>query len=221
VPGPAGPAPRRGPKLTRPTAKLTAALAGVALGAVLLGNVLGLPTPFAGSGADVASLNAQGLPLDSGIAAGLYRGPFHPVLGHYGYGEGGAKFGADRGGRRHEGQDVFAKRGTPVIAVHGGVVIERNGGGGHDYGGGGNYVTIYSPIENRSYVYLHMLKPALVGIGERVRAGQKVGQVGCTGSCSGDHLHFEIRIGKAYWGADTRAIDPLPYLREWPQAKPN
>jgi murein DD-endopeptidase MepM/ murein hydrolase activator NlpD len=41
-----------------------------------------------------------------------------------------------------------------------------------------------------------------------------VGSVGCTGSCSGDHLHFEIRRGE---GADGEAVDPLEVMRGWPR----
>ena len=61
-----------------------------------------------------------------------------------------------------------------------------------------------------------MLKPALVKAGEQVKAGQLVGQVGCTGSCDGPHLHFEVRQGRAVYGPQKKAIDPLPLLRQWP-----
>jgi murein DD-endopeptidase MepM/ murein hydrolase activator NlpD len=62
-----------------------------------------------------------------------------------------------------------------------------------------------------------MLKPSPAELGQRVHAGQVVGQLGCSGSCEGPHLHFEVRIGKASLGAETRAVDPLPYLRQWPK----
>ena len=51
-----------------------------------------------------------------------------------------------------------------------------------------------------------MLKPALVRAGERVKAGQLVGYVGCTGSCDGPHLHFEVRRGRAVFGPQKKAV---------------
>jgi murein DD-endopeptidase MepM/ murein hydrolase activator NlpD len=44
-----------------------------------------------------------------------------------------------------------------------------------------------------------------------------IGQLGCTGSCDGPHLHFEIRMGRVAYGHEGRPVDPLPYLRQWPQ----
>jgi murein DD-endopeptidase MepM/ murein hydrolase activator NlpD len=47
-----------------------------------------------------------------------------------------------------------------------------------------------------------------------------VGELGCSGYCDGPHLHFEVRIGKATLRSETKPVDPLPYLRQWPQATP-
>ena len=212
------PIPPGEPGLARATAKLGGtAVAAVAV-ALVAGSLIGLPTPFGGSKGGVASLNAQGIPVGSGIAAALYRGPFHPVRGEYDYGESGARFGAPRGGRLHEGQDIFSKSGTPLVAVRDGVVVDRAKASGAYSGGRGNYVAIYSPIEHRSYVYLHLLRPAVVDKGERVHAGELLGQMGCTGSCFGTHLHFEVRRGRASFAADTKAINPLAFLKNLPQA---
>jgi murein DD-endopeptidase MepM/ murein hydrolase activator NlpD len=128
----------------------------------------------------------------------------HPIRGAFNYGEGAGRFGDDRGDHVHEGQDVFAKAGTPLVAVTDAVVIET----GND-GGRGNYVAIYSAASRRTYMYLHMISPAIVGVGSHVRAGQRVGAVGCTGSCFGDHLHFEMRLGR---GTTAPPADPLPFL---------
>jgi murein DD-endopeptidase MepM/ murein hydrolase activator NlpD len=141
------------------------------------------------------------------------------VVGSHEYGEADARFGANRGGRRHEGQDVFAKPGTPLVAVRDGVVVDAGGARGLYTGGGGNSLVFYSPMDDRSYVYLHMLKPPLVNEGQQVQAGQLVGQLGCTGSCYGPHLHFEIRLGRADFGVETKAIDPLEFLKRLPQAQ--
>ena len=127
-----------------------------------------------------------------------------PIRGVIDFGEDDARFGAWRGGRRHEGQDVFAEAGTPLVSVRGGRVVEKG-----DDGGRGNYVAIWNPETDRTFVYLHMRAPSPHEIGETVDAGVRVGAVGCTGSCWGDHLHLEMREGRETTG---RPLDPLPLL---------
>jgi murein DD-endopeptidase MepM/ murein hydrolase activator NlpD len=127
-----------------------------------------------------------------------------PVRGAVSYGQGEAHYGADRGGRMHEGQDLFAPAGTPLVAVRDVQVLEAGDGGGR-----GNYVALFSPAASETYVYMHMLEPASVKPGQRVRAGQRVGRLGCTGSCWGDHLHFELRAGR---GPQAPPRDPNPLL---------
>jgi murein DD-endopeptidase MepM/ murein hydrolase activator NlpD len=128
-----------------------------------------------------------------------------PVEGEVGFGESAARFGAWRGGHRHEGQDVFAPAGSPLLALRDGKVVETG-----DAGGRGNYVAVFNPDLDQTYLYLHMEKPARLEPGEWVRAGQRVGAVGCTGACWGDHLHLELRRGR---GTQGRPVDPLPLLR--------
>lgn len=128
-----------------------------------------------------------------------------PVVGGAGFGEAQARFGAGRSGHSHEGQDLFAPAGTPLVAVTGGRVVET----GND-GGRGNYVGFYSAQTGRTYVYLHMRSPSRVGAGRPVRSGQRLGALGCTGSCFGDHLHFEVRHGRSL---EAPAEDPLPFLQ--------
>jgi murein DD-endopeptidase MepM/ murein hydrolase activator NlpD len=128
-----------------------------------------------------------------------------PVRGVVDFGEADARFGAWRGGHRHEGQDVFADAGTPIASVQAGRVVERG-----DDGGRGNYVAIWTPETDRTFVYLHMRAPTPHAVGDRVDAGARVGAVGCTGSCWGYHLHLEMRAGR---GTTGEAVDPLPLLR--------
>ena len=128
-----------------------------------------------------------------------------PLLGRPDWGESDARFGAFRGGHMHEGQDVFAPAGTPLVAIRDGLVVETG-----DDAGRGNYIAIWSRELRRTYVYLHMRRPARLARGDRVRMGQRVGAVGCTGSCWGDHLHFEVRRGR---GTTGRPRDPLRLLR--------
>jgi murein DD-endopeptidase MepM/ murein hydrolase activator NlpD len=121
-----------------------------------------------------------------------------PLLGQPQYGDG-----LDAG-RGHEGQDLLIGAGTPIVAVADAIVLET----GND-GGRGNFISIYDSAADRTYNYFHMLAPALAGEGQKVRMGQRLGQVGCTGSCWGDHLHFELREGRSPYGP---VLNPTPFL---------
>jgi murein DD-endopeptidase MepM/ murein hydrolase activator NlpD len=134
----------------------------------------------------------------------------HPVRGHVGYGEAAARFGVGRGDHVHQGQDVFAPSGTLLRAVTDSVVLETGSGDGR-----GNYVAIYDAAARRTYVYFHMQSPSPVKKGEHLHMGDSVGRVGCTGSCFGTHLHFEVRRGR---GADGQAINPRSLLERWGRA---
>jgi murein DD-endopeptidase MepM/ murein hydrolase activator NlpD len=139
------------------------------------------------------------------------RGPVHPLVGQPDYGTAENAFGAARSGHSHDGQDVFAAAGTPLVAVAETEVIEAGSDGGQ-----GNYVHLYDAKADLTYVYMHMVAPPSVKAGDRVTAGQELGGVGCTGSCWGDHLHFEVRAGRG-WGGEPQ--DPMPLLQDWPQAE--
>jgi len=104
-----------------------------------------------------------------------------------------------RRGRKHEGIDIPARRGTAVVAAEGGRVI-------HSGKGLGAYGTVVIVKHSGKYttVYAHNRRN-LVRKGEFVEKGQTIGEVGSTGNASGNHLHFEIR-------RDRRAEDPLHYL---------
>ncbi len=130
-----------------------------------------------------------------------------PVRGPHGTRGAIGEFGAPRsGGRTHEGFDIVAACGTPLVAVRGGRVRRR----GYDPVLYGNYLLIHGEGEHRSYFYAHMPRQAAVRPGERVFAGERVGEVGETGNARtvGCHLHFEIHV-------DGRPIDPEPALRRW------
>jgi hypothetical protein len=113
------------------------------------------------------------------------------------------------GGRNHKGQDMFSPCGTGIVAARGGVV---------EYAGyhsaAGNYVVVDGTGTGVDYVYMHMLRTPLVRTGQRVRTGDKLGQVGETGHATGCHLHFEMWSPPG-WFAGGSAFDPLPSLREW------
>jgi len=138
------------------------------------------------------------------------RRQVHPLTIAPDYGTPENAFGAARSGHVHEGQDVFAPAGSPLVAVTDGVIAEAGTDGAQ-----GNYVYLYDPRAERTYVYMHMVGPAPVKTGQRVHAGDRLGGVGCTGSCWGEHLHFEVHDGRGMAGP---ARDPLPLLREWERA---
>jgi murein DD-endopeptidase MepM/ murein hydrolase activator NlpD len=144
------------------------------------------------------------------LLAGRVHSHVHPVMGAVDYGTATNRFDAPRPGHMHGGQDVFAPTGTPLVAVSRGVVVETGSDGGR-----GNYVAIYDPRAKRTYWYFHMVGPARVAAGERVKPGQRIGAVGCTGHCDGPHLHFEVHLGRGETG---KGIDPLPLLRRWKRA---
>ncbi len=106
----------------------------------------------------------------------------------------------DDGAREHEGVDIFAPRGTAVVAVSGGVArTDTNALGG-------NVVWLGGGFGGRRYYYAHLDRWAIDGMA-RVEAGDVLGYVGNTGNArtTSPHLHFGI-----YDGA---ALDPLPFLR--------
>jgi Peptidase family M23 len=132
-----------------------------------------------------------------------------PVLGPHGYGEFAAKFG---GGRGHQGQDVFAACGTPIVAARGGRVEFKQ-----YHSRAGNYLVIDGRRTGVDYTYMHLLDAALVDVGDRVRTGQTIGYVGQTGRATGCHLHFEAWTAPG-WYSGGHAFDPLPALRAWDKA---
>jgi murein DD-endopeptidase MepM/ murein hydrolase activator NlpD len=143
---------------------------------------------------------------DSSGGTSYYAHVF-PVAGPHGTRGAIGEFGAPRdGGRTHEGFDIVAACGTPLVAVRSGKVLKA----GYDPVLYGNYLLIHGEGENRSYFYAHMPRPALVHRGENVWTGESVGEVGETGNAItvGCHLHFEIHVHGV-------PIDPEPSLRRW------
>jgi murein DD-endopeptidase MepM/ murein hydrolase activator NlpD len=113
-------------------------------------------------------------------------------------------WGADRdgGARSHQGVDIFAPRGTPVLAASDGVVrwVGENRLGG-------NVVFLADPARGHSLYYAHLDRQA-VATGQSVRTGDTLGFVGNTGNARGTapHLHFGVYRG------GTGAIDPFPFV---------
>ena len=133
-----------------------------------------------------------------------------PVAGPYSLGGKDARFGAKRPGHIHQGQDILAAAGTPVVAPHGGLISWR----ANQPKGAGLYVVLNSVEEQINYVFMHLLRGSVpVRVGDRVRTGQQIGSVGQTGAASTPHLHFEVWEGTWYGGG--HPVDPLPLLKAW------
>jgi murein DD-endopeptidase MepM/ murein hydrolase activator NlpD len=120
-------------------------------------------------------------------ASGLIWPVSGPVVSPFGW----------RWGRMHEGIDVAAGYGVPIVASAAGVVIYAGWMGGYgnliiiDHGGG------------LATAYAHQSSFAVGG--GQVSQGQTIGYIGCTGHCFGPHLHFEVRVNGS-------PVDPLGYL---------
>jgi murein DD-endopeptidase MepM/ murein hydrolase activator NlpD len=132
-----------------------------------------------------------------------------PVRASHDYGGAGAHFGAGRGGRSHQGHDVFARCGRPLVAARGGRV-QYSG----YHGAAGYYVVIDGAGTGVDYAYMHLAEPSPFRSGDRVYTGQRIGAVGDTGNARGCHLHFEL-WGAPGWYDGGRPFDPLPSLRAW------
>ena len=99
----------------------------------------------------------------------------------------------------HKALDIAAPAGNAVLAAADGVVTwsgwKSNGGGlvvGIDHGNG--IVTVYNHLGS-----------AAVAVGDTVTVGQVIASVGCTGTCTGPHVHFEVIV-------DGVIVNPLRYL---------
>jgi murein DD-endopeptidase MepM/ murein hydrolase activator NlpD len=102
-----------------------------------------------------------------------------------------------RWGRMHEGIDISAPTGTAVRAAAAGSVIYAGSMGGY------GTIIVIDHGNGLATAYAH-LSSIWIG-GGSVSQGQGIGAVGCTGSCTGPHLHFEVRVNGS-------AVDPMGYL---------
>ena len=103
-----------------------------------------------------------------------------------------------RWGRLHAGIDIAAPTGTPLYAADSGTVVYSAWRGGY-----GNAVVI-DHGNQFSTLYGHMTELG-VQEGDTVDSGELIGWMGCTGSCTGPHVHFETRVNGT-------AQDPRIYL---------
>ena len=151
----------------------------------------------------VFALLAIFLPADE-ADAGIGDGYVFPLPAKHTYGDG---FGAGRG---HDGQDLFAGCGRKLVAANDGKIqmSERDGSG---YG---NIVVLDVKGTDVDLLYAHM-KNRDVKAGDRVNAGQKIGEVGDTGNASACHLHFEMHSAPGFWEGGQAMRKVTRFLKEW------
>ena len=163
------------------------------------------------SSATTVSVPAARVPTPQPTPAPAVGDHVFPVRGPSTFGGPDARFGTKRSGHTHQGQDVPAADGTPVVAPHAGQVKAVR----YQASGAGYYVVLDSAGEDRDYVFMHLRAGStLVREGQGVTAGQQLAQVGNTGASFGAHLHFEVWVGGG-WYTGGHPVDPLPYLRAW------
>ncbi|MFL5954239.1 MAG: murein hydrolase activator EnvC family protein [Gaiellaceae bacterium] len=127
-------------------------------------------------------------PTSTPSSAGLIWPVQGPITSPFGW----------RWGRMHQGIDIGASTGTPIRAAASGTVIYCGWESGY-----GNLVAI-DHGGNLATAYGHQSAIA-VACGQQVAQGDVIGYVGCTGHCTGPHLHFEVRI-------NGNPVDPMGYL---------
>jgi murein DD-endopeptidase MepM/ murein hydrolase activator NlpD len=151
-------------------------------------------------------------PVQVPVAAPVVAdGGVFPVQGPYSLGGEDAGFGAARDGHTHEGQDISAARGVPVVAPVAGTIrfVE------YQKDGAGWYV-VEDADDGRSFFFAHCrAHTVVVAPGLRVSRGARLCDVGNTGASVGPHLHFEIWVDGWRVDRDSRPVDPLAQLQAW------
>ena len=107
-----------------------------------------------------------------------------------------------RWGRMHEGVDLAAPDGTPIVAAGAGVVVRAGVAEGY-----GNAVLI--DHGNGFLTHYGHLSAITVTVGQHVAAGQQIGNEGSTGHSTGPHLHFEV-----HQGFYQNPIEPTEWMHE-------
>ena len=98
----------------------------------------------------------------------------------------------------HQGVDLSANAGTPIVASRGGTVTIAS------YSNSAGYYVTINHGDGFSSIYMHMTN-YIVSSGQKVNQGQTIGYVGKTGIATGNHLHFGIALNGAY-------VNPCNYV---------
>jgi murein DD-endopeptidase MepM/ murein hydrolase activator NlpD len=114
------------------------------------------------------------------------------------------------GARNHQGADVGAACGTPLVAALPGKVQTNE-----FHPRAGYHLVIDLAGSDDDIAYMHLVRPSPLQVGQPVGPAQAIGNVGDSGNASGCHLHFEYWAGD-WWGGG-EPIDPVPILKQWEQ----
>jgi murein DD-endopeptidase MepM/ murein hydrolase activator NlpD len=168
-------------------------------------------TPQLTPGSYTLRLRAPRVSAEKPLAVRAAVSGVFPVQGPYTFGGPDSRFGAVRDGHVHQGQDIAAAAGTPVVAPVSGTVYWR----AYQADGAGHYAVVHG-TDGRDYVFMHMQSGSVVVVkGQAVAAGDRIGAVGSSGHADGPHLHFEIWVGGWRRSAASAPVDPLAQLLAW------
>jgi murein DD-endopeptidase MepM/ murein hydrolase activator NlpD len=137
----------------------------------------------------------------------LYPEKF-PVRARHTYGDG---YGAPRAGHIHQGQDVMAQCGKPVVAARGGRIQYR----ANQAGGAGYYLVVDGRSSGQDYVYMHLQRRGRPKSGARVHTGEQIGWVGHTGDATACHLHFELWSRPGWYEGGHAMRSVTKHLKAW------
>lgn len=130
-------------------------------------------------------------PSSSKRVTSSYGMRYHPVTGTY---------------RMHSGIDIGGSYNTPVYAAASGVVVESRASVGYGW-----IIVIYHGNKDGKPLYTWYAhsyeKQVRVQAGDEVKRGQRIAGIGSNGMSTGNHLHFEVRIGE-----NGEAVNPMPYF---------
>jgi murein DD-endopeptidase MepM/ murein hydrolase activator NlpD len=182
------PAAESRPESVRPTQQVAAAPAGSESYAPLLQPVTGRTVS-----PDLPPLQGEENFLPEGAPS--FNGYIWPSKGLLTSGYGW------RWGRMHAGIDIAADVGTPVMAAADGVIEYSD----WNSGGYGNLVEIRH-ADGSLTRYAH-LNRSMVQVGQKVKQGEQIAEMGSTGYSTGPHLHFEVHAA-----SDGGSVDPIAYL---------
>ena len=152
----------------------------------------------------VLALLAFFMPQSADAGLGKNAGYVFPLPAKHTYGDG---YGAGRG---HDGQDLFAPCGRKLVAVNRGRIQRAE----KDRSGYGNIVVLDLKGTGIDLLYAHVQNRA-VRKGDRVRAGQKIAEVGKSGNATGCHLHFEMHTAPGFWEGGRPMRKVTRYLKNW------
>jgi hypothetical protein len=131
-----------------------------------------------------------------------------PVRGPHSFGDG---FGVGRPGHLHQGVDIPAAQGTPIVSPTAGTIRFTD----FQASAAGEYV-VERLADGRDIFLAHCVRHStVVRPGQVVAAGARLCDVGSTGDSSGPHLHFELWPQGWRDVGGTAPVDPLPQLRRW------